>query len=332
MASNDIAQAHDSLLQGWSRKALLQRLLLPQDFMESVSPSGEEALTCHKTTNEYLVMSDREEKKTFKTREARSYSTDLSYRPKEFKNETRKIFSDAREIQCDKCRGKRKLPCDKKQKCSACDGKGRREKTMSGTHTSSTPDRVVTSGAGRFSSTTTISGSSSSRTYEYKVPVTCDKCSGRGQVTCTKCRGEGWVFCDRCSGAGVLVTGKMITRRFTYSKELEYQLSGLAENEFKNGLAGRHFNSVVGDLVSSEFQTPKNRETVLERQSVHAYDVLSRQYAYKEKQFYLNLITSSGDMRYVASSLPFSKLRVAAATALSSGVVVGVIAMLTFMT
>ena len=183
MASKALTQDQDSLLRAWSRKALLQRLLLPQDFMETVSPSEEETLVCQQTTNDYLIMSDRVEKKTVRTGDAKRYSTDISYRPQEFKNQTLKIFADSQKVTCDQCRGNRRVPCPTKRKCSACGGSGRRQKTMTGTHTSSTPDRVVSSGAGRFESTTTIKGSSSTSSYEYKVPVICDKCTGRGQVT-----------------------------------------------------------------------------------------------------------------------------------------------------
>ena len=331
MASDTLPMAQDSLLRVWSRKAFLQRLFLPQDFMENVSPTGEETLVCHKTTNDYLAMNDHAEKKTVKTGEAKRYSTNVSYRPKEFKNETLKIFADTKKVTCDKCRGNRRVSCPTKQKCSGCGGSGRREKTMSGTHTSSTPDRVVTSGSGRFESTTTVRGSSSSRSYEYKVKVICDKCSGRGEVTCSRCGGSGRVVCDRCSGAGVLVSGNLITRRFAHSQEMEYQLTGLEKNEFKNGLSGKHFRSVEGDLLSSEYETPSDPETVLQRKNVHSYSVLSRQYSYKNAQFHLNEITSTNNMKHVATGLPFSKMRVAVASILSSGVAAGAITILAYL-
>ena len=120
-------------------------------------------------------------------------------------------------------------------------------------------------------------------------------------MTCERCSGSGLVTCSRCAGAGVLGRGNLVTRKFSYSQEWEYQLSGLAKNEFKNGLKGKHFRPVEGDLVSNEFQSPRKPETVLERKGVHTYNVLSREYSYKEKQFHRNQITSSGNMKCVAS-------------------------------
>ena len=71
MASAELTQVQDAPLRVWSRRAFLQRLLLPQDFMETASPSGEETLTCLVATNDYLNMSDRVEKKQSKPRRPR---------------------------------------------------------------------------------------------------------------------------------------------------------------------------------------------------------------------------------------------------------------------
>ena len=331
MASAQLTQNQDAPLRVWSRRAFLQRLLLPQDFMETASHSGEETLTCLVATNDYLNMSDRAEKKTVKTSQAKRYSTNTGYRPKEFKNESLKILADAQRVQCAKCRGNGKFPCATKQKCSGCGGKGRRKQSFSGTSTHSTPDRVVSSGAGRFESTTTIRGSSSTSSYEYKVEVICTDCTGRGQVTCKICSGSGWTTCGQCGGSGAMVSGTLIHRKFLHSRELEYHVSGLEKNEFKNGLDGKHFSSVEGDLVSSEYKNPGHHEIVLRRENIHFYNVISREYSYKDKQFHLNQISSSSDMKYVASGLPFSKMRVAVASLMSSGVVAGVVAVLAFL-
>lgn len=139
MASKALTQDQDSLLRAWSRKALLQRLLLPQDLMETHSPSEEETLVCQQTTNDYLIMSDRVEKKTVRTGDAKKYSTDISYRLQEFKNQTLKIFADSQKVTFDQCRGNRRVPCATKRKCSACGGSERRQETMTCSHTSSTP-------------------------------------------------------------------------------------------------------------------------------------------------------------------------------------------------
>ena len=81
---------------------------------------------------------------------------------------------------------------------------------------------------------------------------------------------------------------------------MTYQLSGLAENEFKNGLDGKHFKSMSGDLIYQEFQPPADPNTVMEQKSVHSYDVLSRSYTYRDAQFSLNRITSGEALKYVA--------------------------------
>ena len=141
----------------------------------------------------------------------------------------------------------------------------------------------------------------------------CDKCAGRGQRTCSKCGGSGYVTCRRCEGSGRLVQGDVITRKFSCSKELTYQLSGLGENEFKNGLDGKHFKSLEGDLIYQEFQPPAEPDTVLEQKSVHSYDVLSRHYSYNGSSFCLNHITSGSASKYVASGVPLSRTRTAIA-------------------
>lgn len=109
--------------------------------------------------------------------------------------------------------------------------------------------------------------------------------------------------------------GEIITRKFSCSKELTYQLSGLGENEFKNGLDGKHFKSLEGDLIYQEFQTPGDPDTVLEQKIVHSYDVLSREYSYNGLSFFLNRITSGSASKYVASGVPLSKTKTSIAGA-----------------
>ena len=78
MTTQSVNTATDELLEGWCQKAWLQRLLLPGDFLEKVSQVGAETLACHKTTNDYLVMSDKVEEKTLKLGQTGGYSTDLN--------------------------------------------------------------------------------------------------------------------------------------------------------------------------------------------------------------------------------------------------------------
>ena len=112
---------------------------------------------------------------------------------------------------------------------------------------------------------------------------------------------------------GKLVQADVITRKFSCSTELTYQLSGLGENEFKNGLDGKHFKSMEEDLIYQQFQPPGDPSTVLEQKSVHSYDVLSHQYSYGGSSFCLNRITSGDNLKYLASGVPLSKTRTAIA-------------------
>ena len=122
------------------------------------------------------------------------------------------------------------------------------------------------------------------------------------------------------------MSADIITRKFRTSREITHRLSNLAADEFKNGLAGKHF-ARDGDLISRQFQQPTNADIVLQRESVHSYDVLSVQYSYKDKEFWLNQITGDGHSKYVTAGLPLSGKKVAIA-ALAVCAVVGVLAAL----
>ena len=109
--------------------------------------------------------------------------------------------------------------------------------------------------------------------------------------------------------------GDIITRQFTCGTDLTYQLSGLAANEFKDGLDRNRFESMPGDLVREEFQSPNSSDTVLQRQSVRSWNVLSHHYSYYGAEFWLNLITSGSVSKYVTAGLPISKTRISIAGA-----------------
>ena len=121
--------------------------------------------------------------------------------------------------------------------------------------------------------------------------------------------------CDRCGGSGRLVHGKLITRKFSCSTDRTYQLTGLAADEFKNGLAAKHFKSMPGDLALEEFQNPATDDIVYQRQSVHTYDVLSHHYTYRDAPFSLNRITSGSALKYVTSGVPWSRIKATVAGA-----------------
>ena len=311
MTKQNTVSTHEELFNGWRRQAWLQRILLPGDFLSHVSATGgAEILQCNKTTTEYLAMGDKVEVKTVKVRESRTYSTDVKYRPQEFRNQIVKIINNASEVQCPGCVGRGWLPCPTTMSCRRCGGSGRRfeECGMCGGSGEVHKDQWWQKDQWDNSGGTYVRcgscGGNRGRT------VNCGDCD-HGTVVCDRCYGRGTVVCRRCDGDGKLVRANIITRKFSCSTEVVYQLSGLGENEFKNGLARKHFESMPGSLTYQEFRTPSKSNTVLERRSIHSYDVLSHQCSYQEFQFYLNKITSISGSKYVASKMPLSKIKIA---------------------
>ena len=309
MTIRSASTAHDELLEGWRQKAWLQRMFLPGDFLDQTSMVGSEGLVCHKTITEYLAMNDQVETKTVRDQDAGNYSTDINYRPQEFKNETVKIISNSMDVGCGECSGGGRVSCPPTMRCGSCKGSGqrrRREECMQ----CDGDGEVRQAGFMNFDKARCRACSGRGKVV---VICPCSRCAGGGQEVCNKCKGSGAVTCGRCEGSGKLVQGDVITRKFSCSKELTYQLSGLGENEFKNGLDGKHFKPLEGDLIYQQFQTPGDPSTVLEHKSVHSYDVLSHHYSYNGSSFSLNRITSGSALKYVASGVPLSKTRTAIA-------------------
>ena len=122
--SQQTTPAPDALLDKWRRKAWLWRLFLPSDFMAQVSPVAGERLVCHKTTNDYLVMNDQVETQTINAKQAARYSTDLNYRPQEFKKEKLEIIANEQQSLCGDCAGNGSVPCPPTQPCDRCAGSG----------------------------------------------------------------------------------------------------------------------------------------------------------------------------------------------------------------
>ena len=323
MTTQSVNTATDELLEGWCQKAWLQRLLLPGDFLEKVSQVGAETLACHKTTNDYLVMSDKVEEKTLKLGQTGGYSTDLNYRPQEFKNETVKIINNASEVACNNCSGRGQAACPTTERCGSCSGSGQRDRNDECRQCDGR-GKVRQAGFMNFDDHHCMACSGRGK---IRTRGPCDRCAGRGQRTCSKCGGSGSVTCRRCEGSGRLVQGDVITRKFSCSKELTYQMSGLGENEFKNGLDGKHFKSLEGDLIYQQFQTPADPDTILEQKTVHSYDVLSHEYSYNGSSFRLNRITSGSALKYVASGVPLCKTKTAIAGGAFLAVAVAVAAL-----
>ena len=324
-------------------------MFLPGGFMTSAKVVEAEDMVCRKTTMEYLTMSDRVELKTLKLHQARRYSTDLDYRPGEFEDKTIEIITGANNVgcgecsgggrvECERCSGSGKARCPTTMSCPQCRGSGRQTGTCQHCSGSGKIPHRRRGSDGEYRNETTRCQSCRGRgTFPVNClncgqtgRVTCSKCGGAGLVDCTRCSTTGEVVCDRCDGAGQLVSADIITRTFSHTTERTYQLTGLAADEFKNGLDGNHFKFMPGDLVSEEFQNPADNGIVLQRQSVHSYDVLSRRYSYHDAEFCLNKITGSSDSKYVASGVPVSKIRTAigiAAGAALSAIGVAVVAL-----
>ena len=304
MTQQGATKGRDTLIEEWHSRSSWQRFLLPSDFLDNVSAVSTEEFDCHKTTVEYLTMSDRVEAKTLTTSESTGYSRDLSYRPKEFKNETIRILSEASDercgqcrgaglIACDNCFGNGRIPCPRMMDCRECGETGR------------TRGRCLNcGGSGR---------------------ATCDECAGTGRVDCDECNVDGNVECPNCDGEGNVVQGNLITRCFSHSTQVYCKLGDLPVGQYKNGLVHRHFQSIEGDIVRRpEFQKPARADIVLQRLTVHKYNVMSSRYQYNDKEFCLNRIVGGGCTKFVPMALPLSGMKVGVAALVLSASVVAI--------
>ena len=345
MTTQNSGATPDPLISEWHKKAWLKRMFLPGDFLQQVSKIREETMVCQKTTMDYLVMTDEVANKTIKSKETRKYSIDENYRPKEFKNETLKIITNAVQSgcsgcsgsgkgRCGKCSGSGASRCNKRMNCRLCRGSGQREE---GCRHCGGAGQVSRGRWGRhgnideYEHCSRCGGRGRRRTrcgHCRRGKVNCDRCGGRGRIVCDRCSGSGTTVCGRCDGMGVLVEANIITRKFRRSTDLTHQLTGLAADEFKNGLAAKHFSSLTGDLIHQGSQTPASNDIVLQRQSVHSYNVLSHRYSFDNAEFWLNRISSGNGSKYATSALPLSRTRVAVvgATLLAAALVVAAVA------
>ncbi len=349
MTSRNSGTNPDALISEWHGKAWLKRMFLPGDFLENVSKLAEENMVCRKTTMDYLVMSDQVESKALKTKDARKYSTDEDYRPQEFKKETLKIITDAvrvrcygcsglGEVSCGHCAGSGEVRCDTMMNCRSCGGSGKSFQSCASCGGSGKINRGYQGRYGHVDNYESCSPcwGSGKRDQDCLMcsngKVTCDRCGGRGRVVCDRCSGSGEVVCGQCDGSGELVEANIITRKFERSTTLTHQLSGLAADEFKNGLAEKHFKSPTGDLIHEEFQTPATNDIVLQRQSIHSYDVLSHRYSFKGAEFWLNRISSGNGLKYAPAGLPFSRTRMAVAGGVLLGIALAAVAAVSVLT
>ena len=315
--------SHAVILNEWHKKAWVFKLLLPSDFMMNAIGTGRERLWCEKTTNEYLTMRDSVQRKQLKIREAQQYSPDTNYRPNEFKKRTLKLINNSAIVRHGPCSGSGVLSCPTRMQCPRCNGRGGRDENcetcygdgrIHKDHFNLGQRDPWDNGGGQEYARCGSCGGSGKRT------VTCWDCD-IGIVVCDRCNGRGFVNCAGCDGSGEVVTGDIVTRRFSPRTEISYNLSGLRRNEFKNGLAKRHFDSFAGDLKHSTFRNPTANNTVLHRETVHSYRILSYHFSYNGTVFCLSLVSSGIAQKYVHCKLPVSKVKLAAATA-TLGVIV----------
>ena len=328
MANKGTDSSYAVILDEWYKKEWKLKLLLPGDFRISAIGVDRERFWCEKTTNESLTMRDTVQKRTLKIREAQQYTTDLNYRPSEFKKITFKLINNPVIIRHKHCRGLGTLSCPPLVRCRRCGGRGKRDENCESCHGDGrihkdsfnfgARDPWDNSGGQEYVRCGTCGGSG-------KRTVNCGDCD-RGDIVCGKCNGQGFVYCAGCDGSGEVVNGDIVTRIFSPSKEISYNLNGLKRNEFKNGLGKKHFASLAGDLKHSTFRKPVASNTVLYRETVHSYRILSYNFSYKGTLFWLNLVSSGNGPKYVVCKLPFSKVKLGVISATLGMVVASAIA------
>ena len=308
MTQRGTNMVRDALLEQWRSEArwqrfllpgdffdkvrtVSQRFLLPGDFFDKVRTVSEEGFCCHKTTNEYLTMSEHTEAKTLTISQSKRYSCDFNYRPSKFRDEIIGILSGAARarcgnctgvgtVACDNCSGNGRVPCPIDMHCPECGWVGRKEKGCLNCRDSGI--------------------------------VHCNECAGTGTRECDGCN-SGRVECPDCDGDGIVVRGNVITRSFRSSTEVSCQLDSLPADQYKNGLELKHFQSMEGDVVQQECQQPSRTAVVLQRRTVQRFEVMSRRYQYSDKEFCLNMIKGVGPRRFVSIALPLSGFKIGVA-------------------
>ena len=285
-----------TLLDEWTGKSRWAKLFLPKNFLSEINASTEERLKCYKTVVQYQYMTDRTKSKVVKLAEVRHYSNNLSYRPREFNRESFVLIDRAIELACGKCRGGGVLSCPTRMRCRRCNGSAEIRETCNNC-----------GGSGRTGwdkEYNCLSCTDGTR------KVRCGDCN-RGEVVCERCNGRGWVGCNRCDSEGKLVQANFISRKFSCSSLVTYQLSGLSVDQFKNGLTKKHFGSLSGIQIHDSEQIPTNPNVTRERKRIFSYGILSQRYLYRGKYFFVNYITSREGSKLVASRMPYSAVKVA---------------------
>ena len=302
-----------TLLNEWLGKSRWTKFLLPTNFLSDVNPSTEERLTCQKTVIQYHYMTDRTKIKVVKLAEAHRYSKNLSYRPQDFNRESMVLIDSASEVACNKCGGRGNLSCPTRMRCRNCHGSAEIRDSCS-----------HCGGSGRVGWDKELDCLDCT---DGTRKVRCGECN-RGEVVCERCNGRGYIGCDKCDREGKLMQVNFISRKFSSSSLVTYQLSGLTVDQFKNGLTKKQFGSLSGILIHESEPTPSDPNVVRERKRVFSYGVLSQEYLYRGKSFFVNYITSREGPKLVASRMPFSAIRVAVSGFMLCGCAVAAISAL----
>ena len=295
---------HKEALSEWSKKFWLHRLFLPGDLRNEASATGKEELVCEGRTNEHLEMQEEVRRQTLKIRESKQYSTNLPDRPREFKKQTIKFMGNSTKVAHRDCEGSGVLSCPTEMICRTCNGRKQREEACNGCAGRGKGDPYGDAHANEICISCLGSGV---RTFN------CSDCDFRGRVDCDQCGGTGRVHCANCDGMGEVVDAVIFTRRFSPFTEKNYRLPRLKVNEFKNGLDRKHFNKLAGDVQYSRPIDPSRSNTVLERETLETYNVVSYYFAYKDSGFCLNVLSSAAGRKYVPFRFPISYFKLAIA-------------------
>ena len=299
--------ATDDWFNEWHRRLHPRKLFMPSDFVSTLKIDSAEDFGCVRIWVDRLFLTVQQSWQIIKVRYIGRYLTDINYEPTGFSNETVYIATDRRETTCRQCGGDGTVYCPPTQACGGCGGSGR-----AGCY------RCNGSGYDFDERRTFACGGCYGRGYN---PCTgCDN----GQVTCSYCGGSGRRTCMGCDGVGYVINALVTTKTFAHHRDVNFQIEGLGNNQFKNGLKPGHFDKLNGSLVREESQTPIGPGSIRQKLTAFAFYVYACHYEYKGQTVTLNQIYPS---KYVATNLPYSRKRISLAIALATCLAAGVLAL-----
>ena len=307
--------ATDDWFEGWYSKAYIVRLFAPSDFISELRWKATEDFGCLRIVMDRLSLTVQRQWEVIKLTYIGRYSSDLNYEPSDFRNESISIATNRQEVICRNCGGDGTVYCPPTQPCRSCNGSNEIPCSTCGGR-----------GYNRDFSSNSDGDDVTCYSCYGRSSMRCYSCSG-GQVVCWLCGGSGRVRCGACDGAGIVVQAMVTVKTFTHTVDVNYQVEGLAVNEFKNGLKGNHFHKLQGTLVHQESQRSTEPGVIRQRLTAMAFYVYSCHYDYKGKSFILNHIYPS---KYITQGLPWSWRRIAVGLAAAS-LLVAVVALLAWL-